>query len=76
MSRLEQSGRPVGARPARARPMLLAALIVAAGALLFVLANTHLVYVAITSQPECVAHLKAGETTSGTGVFSAAKPAC
>lgn len=53
---------------------VLTGLIVAAGVLFVLLANTHLVYVAVTSQPECVAHLK---TPGGTpGSFRAAKPAC
>jgi hypothetical protein len=37
-------------------------------------ANAHLVYVAVESQPECVAHLK--EAGSKAGAFRAAKPAC
>lgn len=38
-----------------------------------VLANAHLVYVAIGSQPDCVPHTKsAGEA----GVFRAARPSC
>jgi hypothetical protein len=49
-------------------------LMVGAGLLVLVLANTHLVYVAVTSQPECVAHLKSAGETSGS--FRAAKPAC
>jgi hypothetical protein len=37
-------------------------------------ANLHLVYVATTSQPECVAHARTGE---GNGQqFSAAKSSC
>lgn len=37
-------------------------------------ANAHLVYVAVASQPDCVAHLK--EAGSKAGAFRAAKPAC
>lgn len=38
-----------------------------------ILANAHLVYVAIGSQPDCVAHAKsAGEA----GGFRAARPSC
>ena len=37
-------------------------------------ANAHLVYVAVASQPDCVAHLK--EAGSRAGEFRAAKPAC
>lgn len=47
---------------------------VAAGLLVFVLANTHLVYVAVTSQPECVEHVKAGESRDGT--YHAARSGC
>ena len=53
---------------------LLAGLLVAAGVLLVVLANAHLLYVAFGSQPECVSHLKgAGEVP---GAFRAAKSSC
>ena len=54
-------------------PALVWLLIPAAAAVLFVGANAHMLYVAIKSQPECVAHLK--EPGSG-GQFMAAKPAC
>ena len=40
----------------------------------FVGANLHLVYVAITSQPDCVGHLKA--TGGRPGEYMAAKSAC
>lgn len=65
-----------GRRASLRRPTLLAGLIVAAGVLLIALANAHLVYVAVSSQPECVAHSKVGERAPGAGSFSAAKPAC
>jgi hypothetical protein len=43
-------------------------------AALMAVANTHLVYVALATQPECVPHLKAPD---GSGAaFRAAKPAC
>ena len=48
-------------------------LIPAAIAVLFVGANAHMLYVAIKSQPECVAHLK---ESGSAGQFMAAKPAC
>lgn len=38
---------------------------------LFVAANAHLIYVAVTSQPDCVPHQK-GEG----GAYQAAKSAC
>lgn len=46
----------------------------AAVLLVMAVANIHLVYVAVESQPECVAHLK--EAGSKAGAFRAAKPAC
>ena len=49
--------------------------VVAAGLLLLAGANAHLLYVAITSQPDCVDHVKPGETSRG-GTFSAAKSSC
>lgn len=48
--------------------------LIAAGLLLVAAANWHLVYVAVTSQPDCVAHLRAG--TGQSGQFSAAKSSC
>lgn len=48
-------------------------LLVPAGLLLVAAANAHLVYVAVTSQPECVPHLK--EAGTG-GSYRAAKSAC
>ena len=48
--------------------------LVAAGLLLFVLANAHFFYVAFRSQPECVGHLK--ERANGSGQYRAAKSAC
>jgi hypothetical protein len=55
--------------------MLLAGL-VGAGVLGVALANAHLVWVAVRSQPECVAHVKAGERPPGAASYSAARPAC
>jgi hypothetical protein len=73
MTALEAGAGGRGRRPSAA---LLASLIAAAAVLLLALANTHLVYVAFTTQPECVAHLKTSEAASDKGAFSAAKPAC
>ena len=42
--------------------------------LLFIGANAHLIYVAFSSQPECVDHLKMPE--HGTSRFRAAKSDC
>jgi hypothetical protein len=40
-----------------------------------VLANAHLVYVAMQSQPDCVAHLKPG-SGGESGAYSAARSSC
>ena len=63
--------------PARTTPKRKAAiwLAVGLGLLLLFVANGHLVYVAATSQPDCVDHVRQGE--AGTQArFSAAKSAC
>lgn len=52
---------------------LIAAAIAAACLLVFFAANTHLVYVAFSSQPDCVPHAK---DAGAAGVFRAAKSAC
>ncbi len=39
-------------------------------------ANAHLIYVAATSQPACVAHLKHGQGDATRGQFSAAVSSC
>jgi len=49
---------------------------VGAGLLLLLFANSHLVYVALMSQPECVAHVRQGEGDSAQGKFSAARSSC
>ncbi len=48
------------------------------GALILVGANAHFVYVAVTSQPDCVPHLKspAVEKIGEESPFRAAKSAC
>ncbi|MBB3064233.1 hypothetical protein [Limibacillus halophilus] len=48
------------------------------GALILVGANAHFVYVAVTSQPDCVPHLKspAAEKIGEESPFRAAKSAC
>lgn len=48
-------------------------LVVFFGVALLIAANVHLVYVSVTSQPECVPHLKAGHTKDG---FRAARSSC
>jgi hypothetical protein len=39
-------------------------------------ANWHLVHVARTSQPDCVAHVRLGEAGGKNGPFSAAQSSC
>lgn len=51
-------------------------LAVIAGLLLVIGANVQLVYVAVTSQPECVAHVRAGDGDAQAQVFSAAQSNC
>jgi hypothetical protein len=48
--------------------------LIGAGLLLVAAANWHLVHVAVTSQPDCVAHLRAG--SGQPGQFGAAKSSC
>jgi hypothetical protein len=60
------------ARPSRTR--LLVLLAVAAVLSVLVAANAHLVYVAVTSQPDCVSHTKSG--SADKGAYSAARSAC
>jgi len=61
-------------RPTRTRTILWLA--IGAGLLLVLIANSHLVYTAITSQPDCVAHLRQGEGSAKDGRFSAARSSC
>lgn len=64
---------PLPATPKKRRLMIW---VLVGSGLLFVLgANAHLVFVAVTSQPDCVAHVQLGEATSG-GQFGAAESAC
>ena len=58
------------------RPRTLLWLAIGAGLALFVAANAHLVYVAMMSQPECVAHLRTGDSPNAAAPFSAAKSSC
>jgi hypothetical protein len=57
------------------RPLRLWLLIAAALALVLA-ANAHLVYVATTSQPACVDHVRPGEGSAGHAAFSAAQSSC
>lgn len=45
------------------------------GVIVLLGANTHLVYVAISSEPDCIAHLRHGES-NGQHRFSAATSSC
>jgi hypothetical protein len=48
----------------------------AAIAAIVVAANAYLIYVATTSQPPCVPHLRQGEGDATRGLFSAAQSSC
>jgi hypothetical protein len=50
-------------------------LLVGLALLLLVAANGHLVYVAMTSQPDCVSHVRLGEDNAHER-FSAARSSC
>jgi hypothetical protein len=51
-------------------------LAVAASVLLLVVANAHFVYVAFSSQPDCIDHIKRGVAVAAPGQFSAASSSC
>jgi hypothetical protein len=51
-------------------------LLIVAGLVAIGMANWHLVYVAITSQPDCVAHARLGDGHKEHGSFSAAQSSC
>ncbi len=51
-------------------------LLIGLGVLFMAAANSHLVYVAARSQPDCVAHVRAGEGPATQGRFSAAMSSC
>ncbi|MPZ37162.1 MAG: hypothetical protein GEU95_03705 [Rhizobiales bacterium] len=51
-------------------------LAVGLGLLLLFAANGHLVYVAMTSQPDCVDHIRQGEANAAHSRFSAARSSC
>ena len=61
-------------KPIRTKVVVWAA--IGAGLLLLLVANSHLVYMAIVSQPECVAHVRQGEGSAKDGKFSAARSSC
>lgn len=51
-------------------------LLIGFGVVLLVAANGHLLYVAMTSQPDCVDHVRGGQTNENNAGFSAAKSSC
>lgn len=51
-------------------------LLIGFGVVLLVAANGHLLYVAMTSQPDCVDHVRGGQTNENSAGFSAAKSSC
>lgn len=55
------------------RWQLIGGALAAAGAAAFGLANAHLVSVAVSTQPDCVAHVEASSAAPG---YSAARPSC
>ena len=64
----------MNAAPTPARRFHLLWILTAAAIALFVGANAHLVYVAVSSEPGCVAHLK--DKSGMPGGYRAAKSAC
>ena len=69
------NGAGTATRSTRTKAVLWLAL--GAGLLLLLIANSHLVYVAVTSQPECVAHVRQGESGAAKdGRFAAARSSC
>jgi hypothetical protein len=58
-------------RPRGTRRMMVAVAVVLVGVLLA--ANAHLVYVAFSSQPDCITHL---QDQGENGTYRAAKSAC
>jgi predicted dinucleotide-binding enzyme len=60
--------------PMKSRTLLW--LSIGAGLALLFAANAHLVYVAMTSQPDCVAHLRSGDNPNAAAQFRAAKSSC
>jgi hypothetical protein len=69
------NGVALQSEPIRRRPVRLwlwIALVVAS----VLAANAHLVYVAVSSQPACVTHVRQGEGSADRGRFSAAESSC
>ena len=68
------NGAGAAAKQSRTRTILWLA--VGAGLLLVLIANSHLVYMAVVSQPDCVTHVRQGEGSAKDGKFSAARSSC
>lgn len=56
------------------RPRTVALALAGAAVALLLVANAHLVYVAVLSQPDCVPHLKTESHAAGT--YRAARSSC
>ena len=65
-----------GAAVRRDKTKLLLWGMIGAGLLLLLIANSHLVYLAVVSQPDCVAHVPPGGSAAKDGKFSAARSSC
>ncbi|MDI4232727.1 hypothetical protein AAFX91_35385 [Bradyrhizobium sp. 31Argb] len=50
--------------------------VVVCGVIAVLAANTHLIYVASTSQPACVSHLRQGDARDAPDLYYAAKSSC
>ena len=71
---VSSGARATAGRTSRITMRLWLVLAVAIAAILA--ANAHLLYVAIVSQPDCVAHVAQGEGSTASGRFSAAQSSC
>jgi hypothetical protein len=65
-----------GAAMKRVNPKALVWTMVGAGLTLVLLANVHFVYMAVSSQPDCIDHIRRGATVAEAGKFSAASSSC
>jgi hypothetical protein len=65
-----------GAPTKQTRTRAILWLAIGTGLLLVLIANSHLVYMAVVSQPDCVAHVRQGEGSAKDGKFSAARSSC
>src|SRR5262249_37064366 len=71
LSSRQAEGGPMSARASKRLWLLVG------GALAALLAaNAHLLYVAMTSHPPCVTHVRQGEGSVDRGLFSAAQSSC